>query len=84
MNYEVHLNTVFTTPELAEEFMKELMEQLNDITFNGANKIDKVSAYAGSAIVRTPEFKSGRAINHKCEQAHYYFSPRKAGKVTLD
>lgn len=42
MNYEVHLNKIFATPELAEEFMKAVLRQLNDITFDGVDKIDKV------------------------------------------
>jgi hypothetical protein len=77
MNYEVHLNTVFATPELAEEFMKIIMKQLNDITFNGESKIEKVIQFGGSASVRVPKFR-------KCEQASYSFGCTKHSKITLD
>lgn len=77
MNYEIHLNTVFATPELADVFFKEIMHQLNNITFNGAAKIDMVRTYAHVLSVNVPKYRS-------CERASYYINTNKAAKVTLD
>lgn len=76
MNYDAHLNTVFATPELAEAFMKEIMKQLNDITFNGEGKIDRVWKYGSSINVHIPKFR-------KCEQASYNFGLNKSLRIVL-
>jgi len=71
---------VFETPELADQFIRQIVKGLNGVTFNGQSKINKVTQY-GVAGLHVPEKRTGFGTIHK---SAYTISLSKQSPVTLD
>lgn len=83
MDYNALIQSVFDKPETADEFIRELMKKLNDITFNGKAPIGKIMS-CGSVALVIPEVKQSGAFAFNMKKTAYWLSLNKTNEVVPD